>query len=320
MKMKVGLTYFCQNPSTMTDIDAIQINFNQDQVVLLNFLLAFIMFGVALDIRMADFKAIFQERKKPIIGLISEYLLLPILTLILIFFLQPGPSLSLGMILIAVCPGGSTSNFMVHLSKGNSALSVMLTSITTIGAIFITPLAFGFWSSFVPGVESLKSSIAVNPLEMVLLIIQLILIPVALGMFINYRFPKTTQIIERPISWLSMLIFLGFVFFAVAGNYDNIKNYLHLVFIIVLLHNGLSLLVGYLFARSFKLPVKDCKAISIETGIQNSGLGLALVFNFFNGLGGMAMILAWWGVWHLITGFGLAFYWRYKENRREATL
>ncbi len=302
----------------MTDIDAIQINFNQDQVALLNVLLAFIMFGVALDIRVDDFKALLQERKKPLIGLTSEYLLLPLLTMLLIFLLQPGPSLSLGMILIAVCPGGSTSNFMVHLAKGNSALSVMLTSITTIGAIVITPLAFTFWASWVPGVQSLMSSIAVNPQEMILLIIQLILIPVALGMFINHRFPKTTRIIERPISWLSMLIFLGFVFFAVAGNYDNIKNYLHMVFLIVLLHNGLSLAMGYLFARSFKLPIKDCKSISIETGIQNSGLGLALVFNFFNGLGGMAMILAWWGVWHLVTGFGLAFYWRLKENRREA--
>ncbi|MEM1220790.1 MAG: bile acid:sodium symporter family protein [Bacteroidota bacterium] len=302
----------------MTDIDAIQINFNQDQVALLNVLLAFIMFGVALDIRIDDFRALLKERKKPLIGLTSEYLLLPLLTMLLIFILQPGPSLSLGMILIAVCPGGSTSNFMVHLAKGNSALSVMLTSITTIGAIVITPLAFTFWASWVPGVQSLMSNISVNPVEMILLIIQLILIPVALGMFINHRFPKTTKIIERPISWLSMLIFLGFVFFAVAGNYENIKNYLHMVFLIVLLHNGLSLATGYLFARSFKLPVKDCKSISIETGIQNSGLGLALVFNFFNGLGGMAMILAWWGVWHLVTGFGLAFYWRLKENRREA--
>ncbi|MEO1714067.1 MAG: bile acid:sodium symporter family protein, partial [Bacteroidota bacterium] len=271
----------------MTAVDAIQINFNQDQVALLNVLLAFIMFGVALDIRVDDFRDLFKERKKPLIGLTSEYLLLPLLTMLLIFLLQPGPSLSLGMILIAVCPGGSTSNFMVHLAKGNSALSVMLTSITTIGAIVITPLAFTFWASWVPGVQSLMSSTAVNPQEMILLITQLILIPVALGMFINHRFPKTTRIVERPISWLSMLIFLGFVFFAVAGNYENIKNYLHVVFIIVLLHNGLSLATGYLFARSFNLPIKDCKSISIETGIQNSGLGLALVFNFFNGLGGM---------------------------------
>lgn len=310
------MTFFCQNPVTMTNIDAIQINFNQDQVALLNVLLAFIMFGVALDIRLEDFRDLLRDRKKPLIGLTSEYLLLPIITLILIFLLQPGPSLSLGMILIAVCPGGSTSNFMVHLAKGNSALSVMLTSITTIGAIVITPLAFEFWSSWVPGVEALKASIAVNPWDMIKLIIQLVLIPVALGMLINHRFPNTTRIIERPISWISMLIFLGFVFFAVAGNYENIKNYLHLVFLIVLLHNGLSLLTGYLFARSFNLSVKDCKSISIETGIQNSGLGLALVFNFFNGLGGMAMILAWWGVWHLVTGFGLAFYWRSKESRR----
>jgi BASS family bile acid:Na+ symporter len=118
-----------------------------------------------------------------------------------------------------------------------------------------------------------------------------------------------TEKIEKPIRWLSMAIFIGFVVFAVVGNWDNIKNYIHLVFLLVFLHNGLAFLVGYGFSRLNRLPEKDARAISIETGIQNTGLGLVLVFNFFDGIGGMALVMACWGVWHLISGFALAMWW-----------
>ena len=268
------------------------------------------MFGVALDIRLSDFARIIKNPKAPLVGLCSEYLLLPILTLILIAIFKPAPSIALGMVLISTCPGGSVSNFMVHMSKGNAALSVMLTSITTLGAIVITPIAFAFWSAQVESTEALRSTISVEARDMFSTIVQLVFIPVSIGMFVNHRFPKLTAKIERPVSLLSILIFLGFVVFAIAGNFENIKNYLYLVFLVVLVHNGLSLAMGYGFARMWRLSKRDSRAVSIETGIQNTGLGLILVFNFFDGLGGMAMILAWWGIWHLISGFILSLWWR----------
>ncbi|MCB0642102.1 MAG: bile acid:sodium symporter family protein, partial [Phaeodactylibacter sp.] len=239
---------------------------------------------------------------------------LPLLTLGLIYLIQPPASIGLGMMLLAVCPGGSVSNFMVHLSKGNTALSVMLTSITTLGAIIITPLAFGLWITLVPKTEALDAAIQVDPERMIKAVIQLILVPISLGMFVNYRFPITTARVQRWIKLSSMLIFLGFVLFAVLANVKNMYSYLHLVFYIVLIHNGLSLILGYWFARLNGLPEYDARAISIETGIQNSGLGLLLVFNFFNGIGGMALILAWWGVWHLISGYCLSLYWGWRSS------
>lgn len=298
----------------MEIIDTVRINFNANQLITLNICLAFIMFGIALDIRLGDFGRLIKNPKTPIVGLISEYLLLPILTMILIYAFQPPASMALGMVLIAVCPGGSVSNFMVHLSKGNAALSVMLTSITTLGAIVITPLAFAFWSSFVPNVSEFQQNIHVGVWDMVKTIIQLVFIPVAIGMYINYRFPVFTKKIERPIQVLSMLIFFGFVIFAIIGNYENIVNYVYIVFWIVLVHNGLSLLMGYSFAKLNKQSEIDSRAIAIETGIQNTGLGLILVFNFFDGIGGMAMMVAWWGVWHLISGLTLAFFWRRRRT------
>jgi BASS family bile acid:Na+ symporter len=297
------------------DIDLIKVNFSPDQLVFLNVCLAFIMFGVALDIRLSDFRRLLQKPRAPLVGMLSEYILLPLITLLLIALFDPAPSLAMGMLLVAVCPGGNVSNFMVHLSKGNAALSVMLTSVSTLAAVILTPITFAFWSSMVPQVAELRSSIFVDPFSMVETIITLILVPVALGMSVRARFPSIAEAIYRPVKWLSIAIFLGFVVFAVRGNWDNILQFLHLVFFIVLAHNGLSLLGGYSLGKLFRLKETDARAVSIETGIQNSGLGLILVFNFFGGIGGMAMILAWWGVWHLISGMGLAWFWSYRPPR-----
>ena len=293
----------------MENIDAVRINFNPDQLLVLNLCLAFLMFGVALNIKITDFRDIFRRPKAPVVGLVSQWILLPILTLGLAMLFHPAPSIALGMILIGVCPGGNVSNFMVHLAKANAALSVMLTSISTLAAVFITPIAFTFWSGFIPGTEHLKEVIYVEPLDMVVTIIQLIIVPLVIGMLVYHYLPNLTKKIERPVRILSILIFFSFVIFAAIGNWDNIVNYLHIVFWIVLVHNTLGLTLGYSFARLFKLPQNDRRSISIETGIQNSGLGLILIFNFFDGLGGMAMIAAWWGIWHLISGFCLAMWW-----------
>lgn len=267
------------------------------------------MFGVALDIKLSDFKKLLVQPKPAAVGLLSQYLLLPILTLILIAVFQPMTSIALGMVLISCCPGGSTSNFMVHLSGANSALSVLMTSVTTLGAIIITPVSFEFWSSFVEGKSDLPE-LTVEPWEMVKTIIQLIFIPVALGVFVNEMYEKFTDKIRKPVKWLSLLMFFGFVVGAIIANLEFIKKYLFVVFWIVLIHNGLAYFTGWSLAKLFRQNQGNTRAISIETGIQNTGLGLILVFNFFDGLGGMAMVLACWGVWHLISGFGLAMWWR----------
>ncbi len=293
----------------MDNIDALQINFSQDQLFLLNFCLAFLMFSIALDIKMEDFKAIVKNPKLPIIGVISQYLLLPLINLLIIFIFQPPPSVALGMTLVAVCPGGTTSNYAVYLAKANTALSVMLTSISTVAAILFTPLSYVFWTSFLSGTEALSEQIKVEPYQMVETFVFVIILPLFLGMFLRAKFPSFTEKIEKWVKGLAMLIFISFVILALIGNFDNIKDYLSTIFIIVLFYNGLALLVGYYFTRLNGFSAYHARSISIETGIQNSGLALILIFNFFDGLGGMALVAAWWGIWHLISGFVLAMYW-----------
>jgi len=300
----------------MVDIDAIRINFNPDQLFVLNICLAFLMFGVALDIKLVDFKNIFKQPKAPFVGLFSQLICLHLLTLALIYILKPPASLALGMVLVSCCPGGNVSNFAVHLAKANAALSVMLTSITTLSAIFITPLAFTFLTPLIPNLESVQQDIYVEPIEMIKTIALLIFLPLAAGMIMNSRFPTFTERIKKAVRILSMIIFLSFVVFAIAGNYDNIVNYIYLVFYIVLIHNTLAYIMGYSIARGAGLPKADAKAISIETGIQNTGLGLILIFNFFDGLGGMALVAACWGIWHLISGFTLAMIWSRRSGDR----
>jgi BASS family bile acid:Na+ symporter len=293
----------------MLDIDQVRINFSDESLFILNICMSFLIFGVALDIKLSDFKKVLTQPKTVGVGLFSEYILLPILTIILIFAFQPKTSLALGMILIACCPGGTTSNFMVHFSKSNAALSVLLTSITTVGAIFITPLAFEFWSSFVPGKENLPE-LRIDLFDMVKKVTQLIFIPVILGIFLNEKYPIFTDKIKKTVGILSLVIFFTFVIGAIITNFEFVKEYMFVVFWIVVIHNSLAFIVGYYTAKSFGESEANSRAISIETGIQNTGLGLILVFNFFDGLGGMAMILAFWGIWHLISGFGLAMWWR----------
>ncbi len=297
----------------MEHLDSIRIHFNPEQLTLLNLCLAFIMFGVALDLKWSNFRLLFQQPKAAFVGLISQLVLLPLLTIGLIFLLQPPTSIALGMLLVSVCPGGNVSNFAVHIAEGNVALSVVLTTISTLAAAFTTPLLFLLLTPIIPGGATFQQSVYISPLAMVGTIVQLLLLPLALGMLVNHRFPKFTAAIRQPIRVLSLLIFVGFVIFAILGNFKNLQNYLHLVFWIVLLHNAIALCTGYGFARLNRLPRADARAIALETGIQNSGLGLILIFNFFNGLGGMAMIAAWWGVWHLISAATVALIWKRKR-------
>ncbi len=267
------------------------------------------MFGVALDIKVSDFKRLIENPKPPIVGLISQLIWLPLFTMVMVFALRLPPSMSLGMILIAACPGGNVSNYAVHLAKGNTALSVLMTSISTLAAVLLTPLYFAFFSQYVPNSEVLQQTIHVDPSNIVSTIFQLIVIPLSIGMLLNHYSDKITNAIRGPIQKLSMLVFLGIVVAVIFGNLENIRNYLKDVIFIVILQNFLALFIGYQWARLMGLGQKDRRAISIETGIQNSGLALILIFNFFDGLGGMAIVAAAWGMWHLIAGFSLAMFW-----------
>jgi Predicted Na+-dependent transporter len=298
----------------MEAIDLVKINFNPDQLKLLNICLAFLMFGVALDISREDFLYVVKAWRSIVIGLISQLVFLPILTLILIYIFHPPVSVAVGMVLVSVCPGGNVSNFMVHLAKGNTALSVTLTSIVTLGATILTPVGFYFWTSFTYGEVFINQELSVSSLDILRTVSTLIVIPLIIGMYFNANYSSFCQKIRKPVKIISILIFIVFVIAGIFANLHNIINHVSKIILIVIVHNGAALMMGYFFARLLQRSTYDSRAISIETGIQNSGLALIIIFNFYDGLGGMALITACWGIWHLITGGLLATYWSRKPT------
>jgi len=303
--------------TTMEAIDEVRLNFNEDNLFILNILLGFIMFGVALGIKKTHFTDLVKDPKSPIIGVISQFILLPFITFLLVMILRPAPSLALGMMLVAACPGGNISNFISSFSRSNAALSVGLTAIATLGAVIMTPLNFSFYGSLYPDAASILQDIQIDFLKMLKTVFILLIVPLILGMLFAQRFPKTTAKMQPPVSVLSFSIFTFFVLIAFFKNYALFLNWIHAVVFLVLIHNALGLMLGYFLPKVFKRPEKDCRAISIETGIQNSGLALVLIFNFFDGLGGMTIVAAWWGIWHMISGLTLAIFWKKRDGNHE---
>ena len=299
-------------------LDSIRLNFNKESLFLLNITLAFVMFGVALELKTEKFKRVIMNPKPALIGITAQFLLLPILTLGLVLILDPTPGIALGMILVASCPGGNISNFMTSMAKGNTELSVSLTAVADVSAIIMTPLNFAFWGGIYASIYSkgsgLLTPIEIDPIEMFKTMFILLGIPLTIGMIFSYKFPKITSKIVKPIKIASIVIFASYVVGALALNWEYFYKYVHLVFLIVLIHNALALSTGFSIAKLFKLNKNNVRTITIETGIQNSGLALVLIFNpnLFNGMGGMAFIAALWGVWHIISGLGIAAYWSRK--------
>ncbi|MBU8892396.1 MAG: bile acid:sodium symporter family protein [Bacteroidales bacterium] len=299
-------------------LDGVRLNFNEESLFLLNMTLAFVMFGVALELKTDRFKKVFTNPKSGIIGVAAQFLILPILTLALVLIINPSPSIALGMILVAACPGGNISNFMTSLAKGNTELSVSLTAVADFSALIMTPLNFAFWGGIYASIYSKGSGliipIEINPLEMFKTMFILLGIPLTIGMLFSYKFPKITSKIVKPIKIASIVIFGSYVVGALALNWEHFLEYVHLVFLIVLIHNAMALTTGFSLAKLFKLRQNNIRTITIETGIQNSGLALVLIFNpnLFNGNGGMAFIAALWGIWHILSGLGIAAIWSRK--------
>ncbi len=275
------------------------------------------MFGISLDISVDDFRKVIESPKAAIIGLISQFLLLPALTFLVILVLQPAPSLALGMMMVAACPGGNISNFMTHMAKGNTALSVSLTSVGTVLSIFMTPLNLELWASLYAPTASILKAVSLDIWEVFKTIATLIGIPLILGMSFRQKFPRQAIALSKKVKPISILIFASFVVIAFANNFSIFTQYFQLIVIIVFLHNALALLLGYYSAKVGGLPENDRKTLAIETGIQNSGLGLILIFGFFDGLGGMAIVAAWWGLWHIISGLSISYYWSQKKVTSE---
>jgi BASS family bile acid:Na+ symporter len=298
----------------MQELDNVRINFDSGGLWVLNIALAVVMFGVALGITPNDFKQLFKQPKLVVVGVLCQFVLLPLATFILVVLLNPKPSIALGMFMVAACPGGNISNFMTHLAKGNTALSVSLTAFATFLAVFMTPFNFHFYSELYQPTSDILKTVELNSSELVKLVTLILGIPLVLGMLFRYKFENLALKLSKILKPLSIFVFAAIVIVAFSQNIDVFNAYIHHVLLIGIGHNILALALGFFIARMLGLSLKNQKTLAIETGIQNSGLGLLLIFSFFNGLGGMAILAAFWGIWHIISGLLLAFYWSAQKT------
>lgn len=289
--------------------EPIQLYFTIGNTWVLNGCLAIIMFGVALELKIDDFKRLGRTPRAALAGLGAQFIALPALTFLLVTIVNPSPALALGLILVSCCPGGNISNFMSSLARGNIALSVSLTAAGSFLSIVLTPLNVEWWGGLYKPAASLLREVNIGFADVFSTIFLIAGIPLMLGILFNHQFPVAANQLKRWLKPVSILFFIGFVVVAFAQNLDAFLKYIHLIFFLVLIHNALAFTTGFLVARILRTGYNDQRTIAIETGIQNSGLGLVLVFSFFNGLGEMAIVAGWWGIWHILSGLGLSYYW-----------
>jgi len=296
-------------------VDALQLNMGTGSLWIMNISLGCIMFGVALELTITDFKNLGKNPKSTLVGVASQFIALPLVTFILVWLMEPIPSLALGMFMVAACPGGNISNFFSLLAKGNTALSVSMTAIATLLAMVMTPFNFSFWAGLYPPTNAILREISLSYWEVFKTIVLILGIPLVLGMTLRHFKSELAKKISPYIKNFGVLFFAGFVIVVFTMNFENFLSYVQLVIVLVFFHNAFALSSGYGLAKIFGLSYDSRKSIAIETGIQNSGLGLLLIFTFFEGLGGMALVAAWWGIWHIVMGLSLGWYWSVGKTK-----
>ncbi|MCO4793670.1 MAG: bile acid:sodium symporter family protein [Bacteriovoracaceae bacterium] len=301
----------------MIGIDQAELNFNQETVMYINYAIGLMMYGVAMDIDYKDFKKVFSVPKAPLIGLFCQFLFLPAIAAFIIFLIKPEPSIGLGLLLVSCCPGGNFSNFLTNYSKGNTALSVSMSTVSTLAASVLLPLNFSFWGSVNSTTAILLKEVSLDFFAIMQTILTILILPTVLGMLTSHYFPTLTNKIKKGFLYGTFALISSLIFGALGANMKHFFTYFSSFFFIVLLTNTAALVLGYGMGKLSGLSRRDRKAITFEIGIQNAAFGLVIVFNFFNGLGGMAIICAWWGVWHLVSGSLLSKYWSLRTSKED---
>jgi BASS family bile acid:Na+ symporter len=297
----------------------VRIDFDSESVLALNIIMALMMFGVSLTLKLEDFTRVAKAPKATLVGLVAQFMVLPALSCLVTWAFRIDPELALGMILVAACPSGSFSNLMTFVARGNVALSVSMTSICSLAALVMTPFNFWLYGLLNPYTHPLMHSINVDAGQILGLVLLVLVLPLIAGMLFGRQWPVLAERLEKPLRPISLVIFLVFVGIAFTKNFDLFTSYMHLFAGLVIMQNLIALCSGYFAARAMKLSDADSRAVTIEVGIQNSGLALAILFTFYPNAGGMMIIAAFWGVWHLVSGTILAQWWAHHPPRDEVT-
>ena len=288
------------------------------QQLVLSLVLATMVFSVALELKVDDFRRVAQTPRAVVCGLIPQFILLPVGTWLATLVLDLPPDIEVAMILVAACPGGSLSNVITHFGRGNTALSVSVSAVASLIALVATPFNFSWMVANNPATASWLRTLAIDPSDIWISLLLLLAIPMALGLSLTHFKPALSKKLQKPLANFSLVALLAFIVIGLVKERQLLTLGLLPLLAIVILHNASGLLFGYLTSVAMRVSEFDRRAIMIEGGMQNSGLALGIIAVQFNSDLGMVLIASLWGIWHIVSGLALAFFWRRKDAARLA--
>jgi BASS family bile acid:Na+ symporter len=285
------------------------------QQLILSLVLATMVFSVALELKVSDFTRVAQTPRAVLCGLIPQFVLLPVATWLVTLALDLPPNIEAAMLLVAACPGGSLSNVVTHQGRGNTALSVSISAVASVLALFFTPFNFTWMMATNPVTAGWMRTLAIDPSDILFSLLALLALPMTLGLALGHFRPALTEKIRKPLGNFSLLALLAFIAIGLVRQRELLNLQILPQLVIVVLHNALGLVLGWLCALAFRVDERDMRAIVIEGGMQNSGLALGIIAVQFNADLGMVIIASLWGIWHIVSGMSLAVLWRRKDAR-----
>ena len=285
------------------------------QQIVLSLVLATMVFSVALELRVADFRRVAENPRAVVAGLVPQFVLLPGATWLVTLVLDLPPNIEAAMILVACCPGGSLSNVVTHVGRGNTALSVSISAVAALMALFLTPFNFTWMVATNPATAGWLRQLEIDPAGIWWSLLLLLALPMVAGLAVGRNLPVLTRRIQRPLSRFSLLALLAFIVLGLVKDRHLLNLQILPLLLIVVLHNASGLWLGWAAAKAFGVAERDRRAIMIEGGMQNAGLALGIIAVQFNSDLGMVMIASLWGIWHIVSGMSLAWSWRRKDAR-----
>jgi BASS family bile acid:Na+ symporter len=285
------------------------------QQIILSLVLGTMVFSVALELKVDDFRRVAQAPKAVVCGLIPQFILLPVGTWLATLALDLPPNVEVAMILVASCPGGSLSNVVTHFGRGNTALSVSVSALASVVALVATPFNFSWMVASNPATASWLKTLAIDPSGIWVSLFLLLALPMALGLLAAHRLPALTARIQKPLANFSLVALLAFIVLGLAKERQLLTLGLLPLLGIVIAHNASGLFFGWATSKAMGVSERDRRAVMIEGGMQNSGLALGIIAVQFNSDLGMVIIASLWGIWHIVSGMTLALLWRRKDHR-----
>ena len=300
----------------MAELDSLRIVLDPIGQIGVAVALMLVMFSVALGLRVDDFRFLVERPLLFVGGMAAQVLLLPLVTYFLILIMQPAPSIALGMIVVACCPGGAVSNLLTYLSRGSLAVSVALTATSSMLAAILTPASILFWSNSYGPTATLLKSLDVSPYVFLVQTMLLLGVPLACGMIVAAKAPDVAKRIRKRATLLGAGTLLGVIIYGIAYFFPVLVSALPMLGGVVVIHNAVAFLTGAAAGRVLSRRTATRRALTFELGIQNAGLALVILIGQLKGLGGAAAIAAVWGVWDLIAGGSIAVFFRFVDSRR----